>query len=330
MSSWNLTHKFRFYHCVFWINCHGHFRWFGCSNTQRHMDRCEECYLQKCILLLFNSPFKKTEQQLLARLICILCDKIDVLITCVKNNQHLGSLLMILSAWRRKLVLRNLWLVVAFVSQCGSFKTKSLTLLWYSFTATTKKKTHWPTSFSSKFFFFRTGCIFILSSRGHFWILCRRGSTFLRVIRWKIKSEQMGCEESEQSKCFSKKSDWANSSLNNSFIGCACSASRKFVIFFFFSNLKSSTVSWPAGLGGGAKNSQHSSIEERVGVHQAAWLHLHNSIWPSECLHAAASSAGRCSKRAAGCTLSTARCAALRCRHAVMPCSHVQSLSSPL
>lgn len=132
----------------------------------------------------------------------------------------------------------------------------------------------------------------------------------------------MGCEESEQSKCFSKKSDWANSSLNNSFIGCACSASRKFVIFFFFfSNLKSSTVSWPAGLDGGAKNSQHSSIEERVGVHQAAWLHLHNSIRPSECLHAAVSSVGRCSKHAAGCTLSTARCAALR-RTALSSCSN--------
>lgn len=197
MSSWNLTHKFRFYHFVFWINCHGHFRWFGCSNTQRHMDRCEECYLQECILL-FNSPFKKTEQQLLAQLICILCHKMDVLITCVKNNQHLSLLLMILSAWRRKLVLRNLWLVVAFFSQCGSFKTKSLTLLWYSFTA----KIPMANEFQFEKKNFRGGCIFILSSRGHFWILCRRGSTFLRVIRWKIKSEQMGCEESEQPKCF--------------------------------------------------------------------------------------------------------------------------------
>lgn len=57
MSSWTLTHTFRFYHCVFWINCHGHFRWFGCNNTQRHMDRCEKYYLQKCILLLLNSNY---------------------------------------------------------------------------------------------------------------------------------------------------------------------------------------------------------------------------------------------------------------------------------
>lgn len=36
-----------------------------------HTGRCEKCDLQKCHLLFFNDPIKETEEQLLARLICM-------------------------------------------------------------------------------------------------------------------------------------------------------------------------------------------------------------------------------------------------------------------